>query len=98
MAGKPASSCGQPPIGRPARGGRGADTLVAMAQEIRVFGDPVLKTKATEVGDIDAKLVTLADHMIQVMYDAPGSRSPRRRSACRSSCSSTTSATGRTPS
>jgi peptide deformylase len=40
--------------------------------EIRVFGDPVLKTKAAEVADIDGKLVTLADQMLEVMYEAPG--------------------------
>jgi peptide deformylase len=40
--------------------------------EIRVFGDPVLKTRAAEVADIDGKLVTLADQMLEVMYEAPG--------------------------
>ncbi len=40
--------------------------------EIRVFGDPVLKTKAAEVTDVDAKLVTLADQMLELMYTAPG--------------------------
>jgi peptide deformylase len=40
--------------------------------EIRVFGDPVLKAKAAEVTDIDGKLVTLADQMLDLMYDAPG--------------------------
>jgi peptide deformylase len=40
--------------------------------EIRVFGDPVLKTKASEVADIDGKLVTLADQMLEAMYAAPG--------------------------
>jgi peptide deformylase len=40
--------------------------------EIRVFGDPVLKTKAAQVTDIDGKLVTLADQMLEAMYAAPG--------------------------
>jgi peptide deformylase len=40
--------------------------------EIRVFGDPVLKSKAAEVTDVDAKLVTLADQMLELMYTAPG--------------------------
>ena len=43
-----------------------------MAHEIRIFGDPVLKTKAVEVTDIDGKLVALADEMLHVMYEAPG--------------------------
>jgi peptide deformylase len=43
-----------------------------VAYEIRTFGDPVLKSKASEVADIDGKLVRLADEMLGVMYDAPG--------------------------
>jgi peptide deformylase len=43
-----------------------------MAHEIRVFGDPVLKTKAAPVADIDGALVRLADEMVDVMYAAPG--------------------------
>lgn len=43
-----------------------------MAHEIRTFGDPVLKSEASEVGDIDGKLVRLAGEMLEVMYDAPG--------------------------
>jgi peptide deformylase len=41
-------------------------------REIRVFGDPVLKSKAAEITDVDAKLVTLADEMLRTMYAAPG--------------------------
>jgi peptide deformylase len=41
-------------------------------REIRIYGDPVLKSRAADVTDIDAKLVRLADEMVQVMYDAPG--------------------------
>jgi peptide deformylase len=37
-----------------------------------VFGDPVLKTVASEVSDIDGKLVTLAGEMLDAMYAAPG--------------------------
>ncbi|MBA2282578.1 MAG: peptide deformylase [Acidimicrobiia bacterium] len=40
--------------------------------EIRVFGDPVLKQRATEIADIDGTLVRLADDMAVTMYDAPG--------------------------
>jgi peptide deformylase len=43
-----------------------------VAYEIRTFGDPVLKSKASEVADIDGKLVRLADEMLGIMYDAPG--------------------------
>ena len=40
--------------------------------EIRVFGDPVLKQRATEVSEIDGRLAQLADDMITTMRDAPG--------------------------
>ncbi len=49
-----------------------ADILAPMPHQIRVFGDPVLKTTAAEVTDIDGKVVTLADEMLDVMYAAPG--------------------------
>ena len=39
---------------------------------IRVIGDPVLTQRATEVSDIDGKLISLMDEMFNVMYDAPG--------------------------
>jgi peptide deformylase len=40
--------------------------------EIRIFGDPVLKQRATEIADVDGTLVRLAEDMVQTMYDAPG--------------------------
>ncbi len=40
--------------------------------EIRVFGDPVLRQRSTEVTDIDGALVRLADDMIETMLEAPG--------------------------
>jgi peptide deformylase len=40
--------------------------------QIRVFGDPVLRQRATEVDNIDAGLVRLAEDMIETMYAAPG--------------------------
>ena len=43
-----------------------------MSREIRTYGDPVLKTVAAEVADVDDKLVRLAHEMFEVMYDAPG--------------------------
>jgi peptide deformylase len=43
-----------------------------MPREIRVYGDPVLKSKAAEITDIDGKLAALADEMLHTMYGAPG--------------------------
>ena len=40
--------------------------------DIRLFGDPVLRQRAAEIVDVDAKLVKLAADMIQTMYNAPG--------------------------
>ncbi len=40
--------------------------------EIRVIGDPVLKQVASDITDIDGRLVRLVDDMIETMYDAPG--------------------------
>jgi peptide deformylase len=40
---------------------------------IRLYGDPVLKQRTTEVEEIDAKIAKLAADMIETMYDAPGS-------------------------
>jgi peptide deformylase len=40
--------------------------------EIRVFGDPVLKTEAAPVTTVDGALVRLTQEMIEVMYAAPG--------------------------
>lgn len=45
---------------------------MAAPYEIRVFGDPVLKQRASEVLDVDGTLVRLAEDMVQTMYDAPG--------------------------
>jgi peptide deformylase len=39
---------------------------------IRLFGDPVLTQRASEVTDIDAKLVKLAEDMVATMHDARG--------------------------
>lgn len=40
--------------------------------EIRTFGDPVLRRRASEVTDIDGSLVRLVDDMLTTMYEAPG--------------------------
>jgi peptide deformylase len=39
---------------------------------IRTFGDPVLRTRATEVDAVDADIRRLADDMLETMYEAPG--------------------------
>jgi peptide deformylase len=43
-----------------------------MSYAIRTFGDPVLKQRAAEITDIDGRLATLAEGMVQTMYAAPG--------------------------
>jgi len=43
-----------------------------VSYDIRTFGDPVLKTCAAEITNIDAKLIKLTDEMFEVMYQAPG--------------------------
>jgi len=48
-------------------------TLTAVATySIRVIGDPVLSQRASEINDIDGRLVQLVDDMFDIMYDAPG--------------------------
>lgn len=39
---------------------------------IRLFGDPVLKQRAAEIGDVDGTLVRLAEDMIVTLQDAAG--------------------------
>lgn len=43
-----------------------------MAYDIRTYGDPVLKSAADPVENIDGKLVRLTQTMFQAMYRAPG--------------------------
>jgi peptide deformylase len=45
---------------------------MAAPYEIRIFGDPVLKQRASDITDVDGTLVRLAEDMVQTMYDAPG--------------------------
>jgi peptide deformylase len=40
--------------------------------QIRLFGDPVLTQRATEVTDIDGKLAQLAEDMVATMHEADG--------------------------
>lgn len=39
-----------------------------MAHSIRTFGDPVLKTEASPVADIDGKVIRLVDDMFTTLY------------------------------
>lgn len=39
---------------------------------IRTFGDPVLRLETKPITDIDSTVRTLANDMIETMYDAPG--------------------------
>lgn len=39
---------------------------------IRIFGDPVLRSRAVEVTEVDGRLATLCDSMIDTMYEAQG--------------------------
>jgi peptide deformylase len=41
-----------------------------MAYSIRTFGDPVLKTKAAAVTEIDGKVARLIDDMFDTLYDS----------------------------
>ncbi len=43
-----------------------------VAYEIRTFGDPVLKSRATPVQDFDESLEHLAEEMMRVMREAEG--------------------------
>jgi peptide deformylase len=40
--------------------------------KIRVYPDPILQTKATEVENIDERIARLANEMAETMYAAPG--------------------------
>lgn len=40
--------------------------------DVRVIGDPVLRQVATDVTDIDSKLVRLSEDMLATMYAEPG--------------------------
>ena len=39
-----------------------------MAEQIRTFGDPVLKSKAAPVADVDGKAIRLVDKMFDSLY------------------------------
>ena len=54
------------------RRGNGSSLAAVAPYSIRIVGDPVLRQRASEVADIDAKIARLADDMIVTMHDAPG--------------------------
>ena len=41
-----------------------------MAQPIRTYGDPVLKTQAAAVAEIDGKVARLVDEMFDTLYES----------------------------
>ena len=41
-----------------------------MAYHIRTYGDPVLKSKAAEVADINGKVARLVDDMFETLYES----------------------------
>lgn len=41
-----------------------------MAQKIRTFGDPVLRTQAQSVSDVDGKVARLVDDMFDTLYES----------------------------
>ena len=41
-----------------------------MAYQIRTYGDPVLKSKAAEVSDINGKIARLVDDMFDTLYES----------------------------
>ncbi|MBV9452947.1 MAG: peptide deformylase [Rubrobacter sp.] len=43
-----------------------------MVNELRMFGDPVLKSRATPVKDFDASLTQLAEDMMRIMRENEG--------------------------
>ena len=49
-----------------------SDSLTCMAYRIRTFGDPVLKTKAAPVAEIDGKVARLVDDMFETLYTDNG--------------------------
>lgn len=46
--------------------------VMSAPYDVRVIGDPVLRQVATDVTDIDSKLVRLSDDMLATMYAEPG--------------------------
>ncbi|HKH76665.1 MAG TPA: peptide deformylase, partial [Rubrobacteraceae bacterium] len=46
--------------------------MAEAVHEIRTFGDPVLKSRATPVKEFDESLVRLAEDMLRIMRESDG--------------------------
>jgi hypothetical protein len=60
-----------------------------MEQQIRTFGDPVLKSKASAVTDVDGKIARLVDDMFDSLYTTDTGcalAAPQRRPRSPPSC------------
>ena len=51
---------------------RNLERLTVSLLDILFYPDAQLRRTAAAVGNVDGKLVTLIDHMLETMYDAPG--------------------------
>jgi peptide deformylase len=52
--------------------GLSGEALAMTIREIKILGDPVLRTPAEEVSEFDEEIQTLADDMLETMYRASG--------------------------
>jgi peptide deformylase len=52
--------------------GRSAITDDTAPFDVRVFGDPILRTRATDIDEIDGTLVAVVEDMLATMYAEPG--------------------------
>ncbi len=43
-----------------------------MSYSVRLFGDPVLRQRASEITDIDGRIVRMAEHLFPTMHEAEG--------------------------
>jgi peptide deformylase len=67
-----------------------------MAYQIRTYGDPVLKSKASEVSDINGKIARLVDDMFDTLYESDSGialAAPQIGCRSRSSCGTSTIST-----
>jgi len=48
------------------------ETRARALTEVRTFGDPVLRSKASEVSEFGGELAAEAEHMVEIMRDALG--------------------------
>ena len=57
-------------VGGPVTVGGHSRSLAEMSYTIRTYGDPVLKTQASTVDDVDGKIVRLVDAMFDTLVDS----------------------------